>query len=468
MIQVLAMKSVLLLFLSATLALAANPFPNLKTVVVEIFPAPGRGNVGAAVETVYQLRAAGCKGDIILVVPENEHVQKALALMQEDYKPKGPELQIVGSGTNSFKILTSPFIEHVSKYAPQGVDLHIQPGYGGVRGPLESKVHVSIDLLSHSPKDKIQIDFNRKEYKIRSVLGFEGLGFYGDHVIQEAMAALYRSPDGFSRLEKATVQMLKNAADQQKAPHYAKLADWLSTNSLANQAFGVAYGVGLDETQRGFILYLKALREQMLTKRESAVVLSVSQLNPEELQYIGGKTFARVIDLQRAPESLSGLPKPGEVWLVHGGAVPQKIYGNLLALSSLPPIVAGDMGLGTAMALGRPFVMTRGFLNRGAHARLIKLLQKEAKTSTSASSALEAIGGDKMSFDWNRLVSDSAKKEFAAISDRFSTPIPVQLAHLADEAIENPIRADIKLKKLSKMKVAEKTSGECPDLLLSR
>lgn len=155
------------------------------------------------------------------------------------------------------------------------------------------------------------------------------------------------------------------------------LRDTLSGKSVKGAKPVLVYGVSMPEVKPQFFGYLKGLAEEAEQSGQSFMIVSPSAIEPGEVaKHAHLRRRMRFLDPE---QPLPAVAERGMIYVLRTGALPHPVFIGMMALSAAPPIVAGDGAMSAAIALGRPFVMTRVSWNEDNIEAFSKRLQAETK-----------------------------------------------------------------------------------------
>lgn len=139
-------------------------------------------------------------------------------------------------------------------------------------------------------------------------------------------------------------------------PAWRRLRHVLQGDALRGAQVTLAYGLSLSDVRRQAVAYLSGLSLLARQEGRSFVVATPSAVTERFLRL--RPLLRRRIKFVEDGE-LPRRAQPGMVYVLRTGNLPHPVFVALMAYSALPPVVAGDGAMSAAIALGRPFAMTR-------------------------------------------------------------------------------------------------------------
>ncbi|MDE2292912.1 MAG: hypothetical protein KGL53_12595, partial [Elusimicrobia bacterium] len=137
------------------------------------------------------------------------------------------------------------------------------------------------------------------------------------------------------------------------------LREVLEGRLLGGAEVGLAYGISHKDVKKQFRRYLLGLAARAAADKTSFVIATPSAFGPEDVV-----DYSELVKRVRFVSRASEVPppakaEPGKVYILKTGTLPHAAFIGLMAYSVPPPVVAGDGAMSAAIALGRPFVLTR-------------------------------------------------------------------------------------------------------------
>jgi hypothetical protein len=153
----------------------------------------------------------------------------------------------------------------------------------------------------------------------------------------------------------------------------------IAKRTLGGSSVGLVYGITASSVKWQFEDYLKGLSRKADRLEKSYTLITPSGFSLDDIR---DPALRRKITVLEKGDAVPLKATPGRIYVVKTGTLPHRMFVGLMALSEIPPVVAGDGALSAALALGKPFAMTRVDWNRRNIANL-GLLLKDAGGSKS-------------------------------------------------------------------------------------
>lgn len=451
------------LLLQALVAFAApsghGPLADLshvRRIAIRLVAGPARGNTGAAIIAAEQIRRAGFGGELFLGVPAPA-AAGVLHEMLPGYELGRERAQSVSLATGGV-VTVIPAPDRDSWGGPASrpdlelrfgdLDHNAQAGRG-TRLLIATGIFSDLNPMTRISIGNALLRSWGETFSFSGLVGFRGLGLYGDPVAEGAALAAARE-GGRGELFRESAGILREEGRRLgRSERLDLLAEWLESPGAEGRSFALTYGFGYNDigtTYFGFNHGLDHLRSYLSAVRAAAgtvgrTVLVAQVLPPKAIAALQSHGFA-VVNLP-AGEPPGAEPGPGEVKVILCGGMPRQVYGRLLAVSDLPPVVEGNSSTSAAHALGRPYLVTSSRHNGAMRSQMSKDL-----------SALDAeVGGQFEAFSKGEgfslqpFLSPAGHAAFRRLSQRLREPVAVTFVRLAERLLSEPMESRVLLRR---------------------
>ncbi|HVJ64756.1 MAG TPA: hypothetical protein VM901_05845 [Bdellovibrionota bacterium] len=227
------------------------------------------------------------------------------------------------------------------------------PTYPAGRIPIDSRtVRVVQTVLGSTenersvlPKGTITIGAHRFTMEPAG-LGPHESGIYYDTV---ALALRDKNPEQVRRMTLAAIARMSDVEKR------SLLENLVNGRTFAGSEVALVYGVTHTYVKDQFETYLQGLARAADQDHRSFTLVTPSGFALTDVSI----ELRDKIVLVETPEQVPKRAQPGKIYIVKTGGIPHEVFTSLIAYSQIPPIVAGDGAFSAAIAIGRPFVMTR-------------------------------------------------------------------------------------------------------------
>jgi hypothetical protein len=343
-LRTILFNAILLLGLVAFAASPEEFLHDQKMIRVYVDSAPGFGHQSAGISVMRRLRDLGFKGEFEVVY------QPAVASKIQKIYPGFPE----GISGQVHYVDVNTYTESVAnKQAP--------------------KVQLAISGADDGFGEKFKVISNAENYLRLQPLGWGDVGLYSDslHVLKSLKdKPLANLPSSSSEEFLKSIPTMNDLSADLKY-FVQRFAD----GAERNFSFPV-YGVGTQifAPQRMYF-YGKAVKSAAtkMDKSKAIIVPVVSPFNPQDMDVMG-KVFGKKTGFESSnatelkhqkqmhlltPQEFSQATlKPGNVYFVFVGSVPQAVFNFFYEQATLPVWVAGKNAMSFAVTKGKPYFNT--------------------------------------------------------------------------------------------------------------